>query len=236
VKVKKYILCAVAITLQANALGGLRLAGQRFAACLSKANISQTARGIKNFTSSHVSKDLLQSTKSSTGLPKHVFSGKASVVKSIVVGGIGAYLLKKSNFIDCVLAEESDFPKFDFSKMKTKQEGWFWLSRATEKKEAEWVFHKEEGLPKEHDKPWEGQQVFLNQLKKFQNDKKVTKARARCMIVSAFDPNEYLSSSVFFYKDGNVTVEWPEALIYYIEKHNVMPSKEFYDFVMSKVR
>jgi hypothetical protein len=130
-----------------------------------------------------------------------------------------------------------DALKFDLESMesaangKEKYEG-FWRSAQVPKDK-----YDREPWPISHDQPWEGKEEFLKKLR----------AKQKTCSTNAYDgwstcrllgqdgckkgengSNDYVA------KSGTVEITWPEGYEHYIQVHNVIPSKEFYNFIMHK--
>ncbi len=83
-------------------------------------------------------------------------------------------------------------------------------------------------IPTRHDKKWPGQDEFVKKLRLIQD-----KIRCNCyngFSHSRFEKDKYLGSTEYW--DEKNLVKWPgDYLDHYIVEHNVVPSKEFYEFI-----
>jgi hypothetical protein len=106
--------------------------------------------------------------------------------------------------------------------------------------------------PETHENPWPGKEIFTKKLeaieslaatnsRKYNYDtKEMTYSRPN-VPVSAHVYKGYSSSRITGasagsseYVDREKNICWPEAFLYhYVEQHNVVPTKEFYDYVMN---
>lgn len=128
--------------------------------------------------------------------------------------------------------------QFDRENLALLQNGWkgegFWRTPdwVKEKSSHKSFYEKhDEGLhiPFKHDSEWSGKSEFVNKLRKIQ--KNVTQLCANGLSPSRFEKDKYLGSLEF--RDSKAHIAWPgDYLEYYIEKHNVKPSREFYNYVL----
>jgi hypothetical protein len=86
-------------------------------------------------------------------------------------------------------------------------------------------------MPVANEKPWMHQQFFLEVLKRVENGIRIT-PDMRYMGDSECRICECVNGSIEYRLNEWV---WPEGFRHYVEKHNVMPSKEFIDFIMNKI-
>ena len=100
-------------------------------------------------------------------------------------------------------------------------------------------YHGKYPWPEANSQPWPGQVTFSAKLKKIENIlKKSPESFVGCfgMSPSRFELNKNVGCREFQYVDleTNEVIIWPEAFRpYYVDKFNVKPSEEFYEFVMN---
>lgn len=91
-------------------------------------------------------------------------------------------------------------------------------------------------LPKANTNTWPTQDEFLNRLQHIEwaanSGINITYVTAKGVYTSPLSDKQMLG--MYYYTDHHRHLYWPLALsTYYIPKHNVKPSKEFYDYVMN---
>ncbi len=85
-------------------------------------------------------------------------------------------------------------------------------------------------IPVKHPTLWPGKEEFVEKLQKLQKVVNMTGYDGQSY--SRFEKDKTLGSRE--YADYEAMIMWPgDYLEHYIEKHNVLPSKEFYDYVMT---
>ncbi len=86
-------------------------------------------------------------------------------------------------------------------------------------------------LPKAHKNAWPGKKVFLTKLLAVQDHSGIEKIGYRGLSTSRID-NKSVGSHEYF--DPKNMITWPSAVSgHYIGKYNVIPSKEFYEYIMN---
>jgi hypothetical protein len=97
----------------------------------------------------------------------------------------------------------------------------FW--RQYEKKRSDDMY-PELPFPEPNLEKWDGQDEFVQNMKKRQNKLGLIRYRgfSTCRICKC-------SNGTGTYDTGKA--EWPEGALHYVEKHNVKPSQEFIDFI-----
>ena len=95
-----------------------------------------------------------------------------------------------------------------------------------EHKEGFWKSSCEPDLPSPapNDTPWEGQNVFVQQLKHVEQNAKCVRYRgfSTCRVCGCLNGTKEFSHNNW---------KWPEGLMHYIVEHNVQPSIEFQEMI-----
>lgn len=122
--------------------------------------------------------------------------------------------------------------KFDHETMSTNPDGGkvegYWADNENEKSNFP--------FPKSHASTFPGQNNFVEALKKIQNDSSVEKDQFKGYSSCRFGDKPHNGSAEFHVGKGNDKISWPEGYLHYVTKHNVIPSREFYKFVMNYSR
>lgn len=90
--------------------------------------------------------------------------------------------------------------------------------------------------PTVHEKPWSGKQAFLERLHQIEKLKDIKNSCIGWQLYRgvSWSRVDFTWIGCGEYKDYRERITWPEAYSsHYIDKYNVKPSREFYDYVMS---
>lgn len=91
-------------------------------------------------------------------------------------------------------------------------------------------------FPKSHDEPFIGQDEFVESLRKIEDSKSVKVESQKGSSPCRFGDRAANGSQEYSVKLKDTEVHWPEGYLHYVVDHNVIPSREFFRFVINFVK